>query len=98
MFKESKIELKRLAKSIRENKNCRKENRRGDRKLWSIESTIVQLKYHYRHLHIAVCELKGRTRAQIETPADNNKPNQNYIDELKKGMVTKYEETICISS
>lgn len=46
-FYAMKLELKKLASSIREFGN------RSDR-------------YHYRHLHIARCLLKGRTMEQIE--------------------------------
>lgn len=46
-------------------------------------SEIYKLKYEYRHLHIALCELRGRKREQIEKPADNNRPNETYIEKLK---------------
>lgn len=38
----------------------------------------------FRHQHIAYCELRGRSRDQIEQPAKYNKPNEEWISKLKK--------------
>jgi hypothetical protein len=37
----------------------------------------------YRHHHIAYCELRGRTRDQIEKPREDNKPNEYEINRIK---------------
>ena len=97
MLKETKEYLKKLAVEIRENKNCRKLSNCGNRKLSEIEYTVFRLKYEFRHYHIAYCELRGRTREQIEIPSKSNPANQVYIDKIKKGIVKTYEEqqTLC---
>ncbi|MBU0627410.1 hypothetical protein KKH82_08620 [Patescibacteria group bacterium] len=48
--------------------------------------------FDYRHLHIAYCELRGRTRAQIEKPRDDNKASEQKIAMLKVeyGLRVKY--------
>ncbi len=100
MLKATKIYLKVIASSIREYKNYRPLANRGDKKLWEIEIHINQLKYYFRHYHIAYCELRGRTREQIEKPGEFNKPNERFIDEIKKGILDKYEEqkALCASA
>jgi len=45
----------------------------------------------FRHQHIAYCELRGRTRDQIEVPREDNKPDQDWIDRLKKEWSTKID-------
>jgi len=37
----------------------------------------------FRHQHIAYCELRGRTRDQIEKPGEDNEPNEDWITKLK---------------
>lgn len=37
----------------------------------------------YRHYHIAYCELRGKTREQIEKPRQDNLPNENKIRNIK---------------
>ena len=55
------------------------------------------LSYEFRHNHIAYCELRGRTRDQIEKPADCNLPNEVYIEKIKSKWMEKINETICIN-
>lgn len=58
--------------------------------------------YEYRNTHIAYCELRGRTRDQIEKPREGNNPNEAMIKRIK-GVYTKKiedwryqnEETVC---
>jgi len=92
MLKDTKIELKKLGKEIREFKNQRPFENRNGKELWTIESVINQMKYEFRHTHIAYCELRGRTREEIEKPADSNPANNFYIDKIKKEILKKYEE------
>lgn len=91
MLRETKSKLKKIATEIRTLKNQRPLKNRGDKKLWIIDSDLCQLKYHFRHIHIAYCELRGRSRVQIEKPSEFNKPNQSYIDKIKKEILDKYE-------
>ena len=37
----------------------------------------------FRHQHIAYCELRGRTRKQIEVPGEDNAPDKSWIKRLK---------------
>lgn len=92
MLKDTKIKLKILSKEIRELKNQRPLRNRGTKSLGQIEISIYQLKYHFRHTHIAYCELRGRNRDQIEKPAENNKANEKYIEKIKKEILEKYDE------
>ena len=51
----------------------------------------------YRHMHIAYCELRGRTRDQIEKPREGNEPDEKLIQTIKDDLRTKAhaEETLC---
>lgn len=98
MFKELKETLKKYAIEIKYLKSKRKLPNRENLSLSEIELKIVQLKYHFRHHHICYCELRGRTREQIEKPSIYNQPNQSYIDKLKKQILEKYETEQAIRS
>jgi len=37
----------------------------------------------FRHQHIAYCELRGRKREEIERPANDNKPDEDWINRVK---------------
>jgi len=89
-----KKELKHLAKEIRYWKFKRKLKNRGNSALWEIELKKNKLSYEFRHKHIAYCQMRGRLRYQIEQPAPNNLPDENYIEEI----VHKYGKTLCIST
>lgn len=91
MLKETKEKLKKISIEIREFKNYRPQKNRGDKHLSEIESHLNYLKYHFRHIHIAYCELRGRTREQIERPSKYNFPNQKYIEKIKEEILEKYE-------
>lgn len=55
--------------------------------------------YQFRHHHIAYCELRGRSRNQIEQPAENNTPDEKYIEQIKNKWLEKiHEETLHINS
>lgn len=92
MFKEIKERLKSYAKEIRTLKNRRKET------CGSEEDKILQLKYHFRHIHIALCETRGRKREEIEKPSIHNPANQSYIDKIKKEIQQKIEHEQTIRS
>ena len=42
-----------------------------------------KLKPDYRHHHIVYCELRGKTRDQIEKPGKDNLPNEGKIKEIE---------------
>lgn len=92
-----KDRLKKYAIEIREFKNKRKLTNRGNLSLWEIESHIHKLKYHYRHIHISLCEIRGRKREEIEKPSENNIPNESYISKIKEEILQKVhdEQTLC---
>ena len=92
MYKEIKERLKGYASEIRTLKRRRKET------CGSEEGKILQLKYHFRHHHIAYCETRGRTREQIEKPSIYNPANQSYIDKIKKEIQKKIENKQIIRS
>lgn len=52
------------------------------------------MSWNFRHHHIAYCELRGRTREQIELPADDNKPDNKWIDQIKTEWLEKIDETL----
>ena len=53
------------------------------------------LSWEFRHHHIAYCELRGRTRDQIEIPGEKNLPNNNYVNEIKAEWQVKINEALC---
>lgn len=74
---------KELARKIRNGKTLRKPANRGEETSLDDWYKLERNQYEYRHRHIAYCELRGRTREQIENKT-NNPPNNNYIDKLKE--------------
>ena len=86
-----KEELKDLGKRIRTLKNSRKGGK-TPRELWDIQSEIFTAKRRFRHEHIAYCLVRGRKYEEIEQPAENNKPNWDLIDSLRKALQTKVDE------
>lgn len=98
LFKEIKEDLKKVAKEIRKLKRSRKQDKRNGRALWEIEGDIWEAKWYFRHKHIAYCEIKGRTRDQIERPKDDNKASQPYIDKFKKEWEEKLNENVCVGA
>ncbi len=101
IYQEIKDEMKYLALSIHANKIERKPSlRKSNRAGWEIQYDINKLKYEFRHKHIARCELRGKTRDQIEKPADINPANEIYINKIKAEWIKKIEEikTLCDNS
>jgi len=92
---ELKEKLKSWAKQIRCLKNMRKQDKREGRALQDIEFDIYRLRHEFRHYHIASCEMRGRTRLQIEIPSEGNKPSEDYITKIKeKWMEEETDEVI----
>ena len=83
-LKAVKAYLKELALDIRKMKNSRKEYTFGH------VPGLDEARHEYRHLHIAYCEFRGRERDQIESPKDDNLPNealvQEYRDKITEAM------------
>ena len=54
-------------------------------KIWSNlasrQSALIDMKYGYRHHHIAYCELRGKTRDQIEKSKKST--CESYINTIK---------------
>jgi hypothetical protein len=48
--------------------------------------------YTFRHFLIAYCELRGRTREQIEIPHKDNLPNETLIKQIKDKYAWSSEE------
>lgn len=83
-LKELKIELKGLASSIKSTKIDLKDFQRkngGYSGKYNLE--LKQLKYEYRHKHIAYCQLRGRKYEEIERKCSRaGDPNKSYIQEI----------------
>jgi len=92
-----KAQLKETANEIRRTRFHHKEAQRANllttanKLLWKLHD----LQYEYRHHHIAYCELRGRTRDQIEPKIrENNNPNERYIREIKEKYAWTPEEIV----
>ncbi len=46
----------------------------------------------FRHQHIAYCELRGKQRDEIERPAQDNKPDEQWIVNIKSEWEPKVQE------
>lgn len=89
---QTKEQLKDWAKEITRLKGTRKMDKRGDRQLWDIEMDIYRLKRKFRHHHIAMCELRGRTREQIEKPKECNRlfpEDERKISQIKQTITNE---------
>lgn len=84
-----KKELKGLAKCIRNGKSGRKPRlRTEDNRIdWN---RLIRNKSTFRHLHIAYCVIRGRSRQEIEMPREDNLPNEYYINSI----IETYNEEI----
>jgi hypothetical protein len=84
-IKAKKQELKLRAKLIRTAKQSRKTLQDG----WF--GDLPRMRNDYRHYHIAYCEVRGRTREQIEKPAEGNEPDERRIDMIKRSLLWNLE-------
>jgi hypothetical protein len=91
-FQELKAQLKDWSLKIRNLKRSRKQDKRGTTPLWQIEGEIYSLKRTFRHHHIVYCEVRGRTRDQIEKPSENNLPDETKIQKIKEEFLKKVKE------
>jgi len=81
VMKKIKEQQKALANKIREEK---RECGYGG---WD----LYKMKREFRHKHIAYCEVRGRTREEIEKPGDNNLADEKYIQEIKDKLLKELE-------
>ena len=83
--------LKDTAKKIKETRLNLKNSQRGiykDEPTWRLHVDLSNMVYEFRHHHIAYCELRGKSRVQIERKVkDNNEASESYIESIKE----KYE-------
>ena len=97
-----KVELKQLAKNIREARGKIRDNQQKFSKNEIsyddlFDGTMRELwkcRYEFRHKHIVYCQLRGRKREQIEVPGEYNRPNEKYIDKL----MGQYGKTLCVGA
>jgi len=80
--KRIKKQLSNMAKTITESKAKFKDGQRNGNIDWEDYYTAESAKINFRHLHIAYCEFRGKTREQIERPAEGNEPREDTIREL----------------
>jgi|APSaa5957512622_1039677.scaffolds.fasta_scaffold00059_41 hypothetical protein len=84
---EIKEEQKSLGKGIRD----LKKERKGNGSDWQLQCNIETKSTEFRHRHIARCELRGRTREQIERHT-KNPPNETRITLYKEEYVERIQE------
>lgn len=87
-----KLYLKETATKIRQLKAAIPELQRAGKAYWREQGSLASAKYEYRHHHIAYCELRGRTRDEIESPRDGNEPNESHINRIKEQYAWTPEE------
>ena len=97
-IKQLKEFLKSTAQEIREKKILIKKTQRMDIYAGLKQSKLVELKFVYRHHHIAYSELKGRRREEIESPRADHLPDNRIISELKRQYQDVEPQTLCSCS
>jgi hypothetical protein len=81
-FKELKQELKAQAIEIRSKKDEIKETFRSGGYAGNLQNYVTDIRSEFRHKHIAYCLIKGTKREEIETPAEDNLPNESRIMQI----------------
>jgi hypothetical protein len=105
-YQQLRQNLKELAEAIRKAKSDHKQCQRDHgcdgywegepgKSKWISRGFPFKLKHEFRHKHIAYCLLRGRTRDEIEHPADDNKPDENLIREIYDAYT---EENVCVGA
>jgi len=88
-----KEELKQLAKDLRIQKNLFKSKQREGTDSWTDLRNKDQLKFEYRHRHIARCLLRGTSYESIEPKVRlGNEPNMDTVESFKKEYLSRLEE------
>jgi len=94
-MKELSKEKAALCKAIKPKvKDAMRHREVGGEGAWREQYEMAKLKSDFRAFHIARCELRGRTREQIEKPSDDNKPNEAAIEFYKLNWGKNLEEAI----
>ena len=86
-IKEKAVQIRKARHNYRELQRARKSAYMA---LWDLQ----KLQKDFRHHHIAYCELRGRTRDQIEQPRDNNYPDEGAINRIKTEYAWTPEEIV----
>ncbi len=89
-----KSQLRTWAKELKRLKGTRKQDKRDGRELFDIICDIAHIKYMFRHHHISYCEMRGRTRDEIERPKEFNKASQREIDRIQSEWMEKLDEDV----
>lgn len=109
MTKQQYIELRDELKQLAQIIKIRKHNHRASQhrsKIQPIEEPNFVKKsnlslwyaiYEFRHKHIVISLLRGKTREQIERPKQGNEPNETYIKKLMDYYET-VEQTVRVSA
>lgn len=93
IYQEIKNQFKELALEIRVLKNEVKKGMRENQLVYKLQWDLTSKRYEFRHLHISKCELfHKKERKQIEIPAENNKPNESYIEKIKLEWISRINE------
>ena len=92
---ELKQVLKEKAANLKDAKKRLKEEQRNGSgyKASLMQAGLVSLKRDYRHHHVAYCELRGRTREQIEKPRPTTEALSEYqLDAIKAEYAEEHYE------
>ena len=85
-LKDLKVALKEAAVDIRHKKSKRKGSPYG------VVAGLDDLRYEYRHHHIAYCLIRGRSMEEIERNcAIDNRPNSYYVDTIMRPIERYWE-------
>jgi len=88
--KNIKAQAVEIRKARHEYREAQRAGKSSYRKLWDLQ----KLQKNYRHHHIAYCELRGKTRDEIEQPRDGNHPDECEINRIKTEYAWTPEEIV----
>lgn len=90
---ELKVLLKSQAEKIKKSRIELKNKQRAGEVCWRLQWDLKDYAFEFRHHHIAYCELRGRTRDQIEKPKEGHEACENTINNLKIKYAWEIPET-----
>jgi len=96
VFKAMKEVTKAITLQIKTSKNLVNQLMREGKSSWKEKYQLDDLRCEFRHFHIARCEMRGRTRDEIEKPGENHLPNEEKINNIKFEWTARIEEAIRI--
>jgi len=83
-FRALKQVIKLKAKGLGRFKRDLRDKQRKGEAVWREQGQLFGMRRDFRHYHIAYCEMKGRTRRQIERPGPETMPvDEKVIQEIK---------------